>query len=187
MNQPGKHHYNPVFYLKKWTGEDGRLVRYHRPYDKTVVSRLNPSYTGFEYRLYTLDGASADSCQLIEKDFFSPIDNAAAPILEHLIAHDPGDLDSEQRSFWTRFIMSLQLRGPQSLAEIKAVNDRSLRTIIEGLDGEEYLATKQEGDPDSVYEYALQQSPERMANAHKELLPRLIDHPFIGQLIISPT
>jgi hypothetical protein len=26
-----------------------------------------------------------------------------------------------------------------------------------------------------------------MANAHKELLPRLIDHPFIGQLIISPT
>jgi Protein of unknown function (DUF4238) len=185
MNSPNRHHYLPVFYLKKWVGKDGRLVRYHRPHHETVTSRLTPDYTGFEDGLYTLHGASADSRQMIETDFFSPLDNAAAPILELLIAQGPSALTNEQRSVWTRFVMSLQLRSPQSLVEIKAMIDRNVRTNLERLDGARYAATKREGDPDSVYEYALQRAPEQMTNFFKTCVPDLIDHEDLGQLIIN--
>lgn len=56
LNAPNKHHYLPVFYLNRWTGEDGRLFRYYRPYQDVVASPITPSNTGFEDGLYTLDG-----------------------------------------------------------------------------------------------------------------------------------
>jgi Protein of unknown function (DUF4238) len=183
MNEPINHHYLPGFYLRRWAREDGRLSRYHRPYDRTVVSHPTPKFTGFEEYLYTLHGAV--DAQIIETNFFSPVDDAAAPILGHLITHGPSGLDNKERSDWTRFIMSLQLRGPHSLSEIKAFLDQQVRINMERTSGVEYLATKQPNDPDSVYDYALQQAPWQMSNAHKELLPRLIDHKFIGQLIVN--
>lgn len=81
--------------------------------------------------------------------------------------------------------MSLQLRSPHSLDEIKAVTDRNIREVIERSDGEKYWSTRKEGDPDSAYEYARQQAPDQTMNAHKRLLPTLIDNQFIGQLIIN--
>jgi hypothetical protein len=183
MNEPIRHHYVPVFYLRKWTGPDGRLFRYHRPHQVTVVSRLRPEHTGFEEQLYSLSGSNNE--QMIETDFFSPVDNAAAPILERLISHGPGELDSQARSHWTRFIMSLQLRSPQSLAEVKEFSDQNIRETIERQNGEEYFATRQPGDPESAYEYALQHSSRQLANAHKAFLPGLIDHEIIGRVIIN--
>ena len=185
MSFPNRHHYLPVFYLKKWAAEDGRVVRYHRPYDRTVTSRLKPTHTGYEDGLYTLDGEPDDFRQTIEQDFFSHIDSDTAPILDTLIAQGPATLQERQRSIWTRFIMSLQLRGPHSLNEIKAFMDRTIREVIESTDGEKYRSTRKEDDPDSAYDYARQQSPDEMMNAHKMLLPRLIDHQAVGQLIIN--
>jgi hypothetical protein len=185
VNEQINHHYLPEFYLRRWTRNDGRLSRYYRPFNATVVSHLKPKYTGFEEFLYTLHGAV--DAQMLETTFFSPIDDAAAPILERLIARGPSGVDNKQRSDWTRFIMSLQLRGPHSLAEIKAFLDCHARINIEQLSGAEYLATKQPDDPDSVYDYVLQNPPAQLRNAHKALLPSLIDHQFIGQLVVNMT
>ena len=185
MNLPNRHHYLPVFYLKKWAGGDGRLVRYHRPYDKTVVSRPTPEYTGFEDGLYSLEGVSAESRQMIETDFFSLVDNDVAPVMERLVTDGASRLDSEQRSFWARFVMSLQLRSPRSIVEVKSLADWSLREVFDRLDGAKYQATRKEGEPDSPYDYAMQQAPEQLANTHKAFLPGLIDHEVIGQHIIN--
>ncbi len=81
--------------------------------------------------------------------------------------------------------MSLQLRGPQSLAEIKTVVDRIIRANIEHLQADNYRAAKREGDPDSVYEYVLQHEPDLIANAHKAFLPGLIDHEIVGEVIMN--
>jgi Protein of unknown function (DUF4238) len=99
MNDPISHHYNPQFYLRQWCGSDGRLVRFYRPYQKVVPSRVAPEYTGFEERLYTLEGASEP--QMVETGFFSPVDSAAAPVLERLVLLGPSlapvrDLDNRQ-------------------------------------------------------------------------------------------
>ena len=81
--------------------------------------------------------------------------------------------------------MSLQLRSPHSVAEIKTVADRHIRASIESITETEYLAVKQEGDPDFAYEYALRQVPKQLANAHKAFLPGLIDNQDIGERIIN--
>ena len=186
MNQPLKHHYLPVFYLKKWARADGRVCRYYRPPErpdgKTVTSWKSPKYTGYEEQLYTLHGAPDP--QMVEKDFFSPADNDAAPILDYLIAHGPAGLDNDARGHWTRFIMSLQLRSPQSLAEVQTVVDGIVRENILRGDAE-YQLTRQPDDPETVYDLALQQAPEQLANAHKVFLPGLIDHEIVGQRIIN--
>jgi len=80
--------------------------------------------------------------------------------------------------------MSLVLRAPQSLEEFKVMLNKSVRENIERGHNDAYLAEKKEGDPGSVYEYALQQTPE-LDNVHKAFLPELIDYEPLGQLIIN--
>jgi hypothetical protein len=173
-------------------GLDGRLFRYHRPNSLTVVSRHSPEHTGFEDYLYTVEGG--DDPQIIEKGFFSNVDNYAAPILEGLGRLGPGlvilgdcHIRSDQRSDWARFINSLQLRGPHSLAEIDVVLQRNVRAQFDRKHGEAYRATKQPGDPESVYDYARQKAPSLLANAHKFLLTQMIDDEKIGRVVINMT
>jgi hypothetical protein len=190
MNDPIKHHYSPQFYLRQWAGADGRLFRYHRPNDQTVVSRRSPEYLGFEDYLYTVQGE--DDPQILEKGFFSNVDNYAAPILETLSRLGPGlvilgrnDLRNDSRSDWTRFINSLQLRGPHSLTEIDAVLQERVQENFERDHGEAYRAEKQPDDPDSVYEYAQRYAPRWLADAHKFLLTQMIDHEQVGDVIVN--
>lgn len=52
-----KHHYIPVFYSKRWTGQDGRLCEYSRPYKVVKPRRTFPDGTGYARGLYTLPDA----------------------------------------------------------------------------------------------------------------------------------
>jgi len=190
MNDPVKHHYSPQFYLRQWAGADGRLFRYHRPHSVTVVSKLSPEHTGFEDYLYTVDGG--DDPQILEKGFFSNVDNYAAPILEALTQLGPdlvilrnGHFTDDQKSDWARFINSLHVRGPHSLAEINTVLQGTMRDQFEQKYGEAYRATKQPGDPESVYEHAQRYVPSWWADAHKLLLPQMIDQEEIGHLLVN--
>jgi Protein of unknown function (DUF4238) len=51
-----KHHYTPVFYLKRWANTDGRLCEFSRPHKLVQPRRTNPDGTGYFRGLYTLDG-----------------------------------------------------------------------------------------------------------------------------------
>jgi hypothetical protein len=145
---------------------------------------------GFEDYLYTVP--SGDDPQILEKGFFSNVDNYSAPILEALTRRGPGlvilgagDFGNDQRSDWTRFINSLQLRGPHSLREIDAVLQNNMRENIEREHGEAYRAEKQPGDPDSVSEYVQRNAPSWVADAHKFLLTQMIDHEGVGQVVVN--
>jgi Protein of unknown function (DUF4238) len=190
MNDPIRHHYSPQFYLRQWAGSDGRLFRYHRPHHRVVVSKRSPEHTGFEDYLYTVEGG--DDPQILEKGFFSNVDNYAAPILEALTQLGPGlvilrngHFTNDQKSDWARFINSLHVRGPHSLAEIDTVLQRSVRDHFERKHGEAYRAAKQPGDPESVYEHVRREVPSLLADAHKFLLTQLIDHEQVGDHIVK--
>jgi Protein of unknown function (DUF4238) len=190
MNDPTRHHYIPRFYLRQWAGPDGRLFWYYRPYRRVVVRRAVPKEIGFEFNLYTVS-STADP-QILEKQFFSTLDNYAALVLQRLAGLGPRlailareDLDETERSDWTRFIHSLHLRGPHSLSEIDMVLRQHLRENMERDHGAAYRASKQPDDPDSVYDFAVSDAPAVFADAHKRLLPELIAHQALGQYIIN--
>jgi hypothetical protein len=44
-----KHHYIPVFYTKGWSGQDGRVCQYSRPFQFREVKprRVHPDGTGY--------------------------------------------------------------------------------------------------------------------------------------------
>ena len=47
QNPPSKHHFSPVFHLTEWTGADGELEQFHRPWGPEVqVRRLPPAACG---------------------------------------------------------------------------------------------------------------------------------------------
>ena len=66
-----KHHYIPVFYLKRWTGSDGRLCVYCRPYVRVKANRKHPDATGYEYDLYAIEGAGTETAGHLEGRFLA--------------------------------------------------------------------------------------------------------------------
>lgn len=79
-----RHHYIPVFYSKRWCGNDGKVCEYSRSREKIYDRRVVPKGTGFQDRLYETKGVPKQIAQRIEDDFMSSVDNHAAEALKLL-------------------------------------------------------------------------------------------------------
>jgi Protein of unknown function (DUF4238) len=53
---PEKNHYFPIFYQKRWAGDDGQVCLYSKPHWEVKAIRRHPSRIGFQYDLYTIPG-----------------------------------------------------------------------------------------------------------------------------------
>jgi hypothetical protein len=121
LSVPGqKNHYLPVFYLKQWCSpRDGRLCEYSRPHEKVKPRRTYPSGTAYERGLYTFDNLPPLISDFLEQQFLLRADDRAHLALRGLIAGSV-DFDTETRSAWSRFIMTILYRNPEGVALIKA-------------------------------------------------------------------
>jgi len=110
-----KHHYIPVFYLKQWA-IDGRLIKFSRPYGNVVkANETGPNGTGYERGLYRLTGVPDEFAETIESGFMQSIDTIAAQAHQRLLKHDLENWPKGYRSAWSRFIVGLLLRNPESV------------------------------------------------------------------------
>jgi hypothetical protein len=176
QEDPINHHYLPVFYLSRWQGIDGRVVRYYRPCDRVIASAISPSNTAFEPRLYTLEGFPKKIEQAVEREYMAPVvDDPAAMAFNTLITRNYAVLTAKVCADWTRFLLSLSLRDPQSLVEIQKSHLDVLRANMSRPDAE-YDATKRVCDPATPYEYVEEHAPHLLTNLGKTLLPKLIEH-----------
>lgn len=122
QNPSEKHHYIPVFYLKRWHDpSDNKLIEFTKPLGvKFSISRLNAKSTGFQRRLYSLEGYEPETAQYIETSFFSQIESDASVALDMLERHGHrANWDSRTRSAWSRFLISLLLRCPEDIAGLR--------------------------------------------------------------------
>jgi Protein of unknown function (DUF4238) len=127
MNEPRKHHYIPQFYLRNWAGSDGRVVCYKRIQTGAILEeRVTPRSTGYERDLYTLEHLPEDLRQAIEKTVTADVDNRAAVALQKMVAaKGAGTLTAEDRLAWAQFIVSLPIRNPEAVADIKGTSTKS--------------------------------------------------------------
>ena len=131
--EPAKHHYIPEFYLKWWTGVDGRLERFTRPTPhKVMVRRVFPSETGFERHLYRAAISDERPPQWLETAVFQHIDSLAAPVLRKMNASPPEQLNDLEVSAWSVFVRALFYRTPHTLQAIKQSTAIDFEEIIEG-------------------------------------------------------
>ena len=184
MSEPNRHHYLPVFYLNRWAGPDGRVVRYYRPHHDVVASSISPKFTGFEQGLYRLDGYAPEAENDIEKKFMARVvDDPASCAMEALIERDQSNLTPEFRQAWTRFVMSLHVRHPDNVAKITQQAKAGLRqSLLE--DPKEYAAVRRKDDPPTLVEWVELNAPFILDNYGKQMLPAIITHQDTGDAIL---
>jgi hypothetical protein len=178
MGESGeKHHYIPMFYLKKWRGPDGRLCEYSRPYDIVKPKRVHPDGTGYVRGLYAIEGLPPKTANIIEAKFLKPADGLASDALRAFVNDQPFDKPAQMRTSWSRFVLSLMLRHPESIEEMK----RQLRENVQRV----YAETKKETDPPTFEEYEAVHGTDEMARLHGKLLMDLMQDSRMGRLIFA--
>ncbi len=180
MPDPVKHHYIPVFYLKHWCGSDGRLCEYSRPYNAVKPRRTYPDGTGYARELYTVASLPPDMAQVVEKTFMKRTDDLASQAMRTLlqVPADPS-LSVDIKSGWSRFILSLLMRNPKFLNNLKIQVRAKQALQIEEL-RPTYDNWKLPGDPPTFDEFLALMEPSALDKAGAILLQDVIDHRRLG-------
>jgi len=114
------HHYVPQFYTRRWADGSGKVLCYKRvPNGRIVFNGVVPKGTGFEPDLYATPPAifwENHAEQVIETEFFSPIDNDAAVALDKL-PNGASSLTDRERTAWALFMNSMLHRHRDDIFE----------------------------------------------------------------------
>jgi hypothetical protein len=184
VSTPRKHHYVPVFYLKQWGGADRRLCEYKRLPGKIATRRTFPDGTGYEKDLYRIDGLPDSLSQVVESKFMHMVDTEANYALQKIISGDQSPWDERMRSAWTRFILSLRFRNPESVYVIKRQMLAVWKAGVDNLQAN-YDELRRATDPPTFEEFMALTEPEAPQKAALNLLQQIIDNPRVGPTIFS--
>jgi hypothetical protein len=176
MNEPSKHHYIPVFYLKQWAGADGMVCEMRKVRSGLSILRKSPKATSFKRDLYRIDNVPPERAQIFEKAFLSIADNDACKALQKLI-HENKNWDTRLRSAWARFIMSILLRNPETVATIR---DHILKIWEVGLEVLKSEYSKQPAGNETFEEYFARNHREKPNLDAARFLQSLIDDSKVG-------
>jgi hypothetical protein len=185
VSDPEKHHYLPIFYLNRWAGLDGRVIRYSRPHREVVAHPIAPKNTGYEKGLYSLEGYNPAQRNTIEKNFMArEVDDPAAVALRIFLERRPvSELTLPMKQAWTRFLMSLHVRNPGRVEQIAAQGTLAMREML-AKDPAEYNAVRKPHDPPSLVEWVERYAPALIENYGKSMLPGIVTHQRTGNEII---
>ena len=151
-NKPIRHHYVPVFYLKRWMCGGKQLVEFSRPHGHLVKPRrTHPAGTGYVDRLYEMRGLSEELAQQVEEKVFRPVDTRAADTMEALHT-GKGPRDIRDRLAWTQFLVSMLIRNPEELRRMKAVYAENWLRSDKKWE-QKWKAQRLPGDPRTFAEY----------------------------------
>ncbi len=175
-----RHHYIPVFYSKRWSGDDDRICEFSRPHKKIHSQRVYPKQTGFLDRLYEKKGVPRSIAQQVEDVFMTSVDNFAANALS-LIETDVKKVknDAEHRSAWSLFLMTLMTRMPEDVAVLTQILEDDWKRDLPLLK-EKYATNRKPDDPETIEEFIEKKDPDHMARWVMNILPELTDHEGIG-------
>ncbi len=112
------HHYIPAFYQKQW-GIGGKLFAYSRPFKCIVMKSCSPYATGFERDLYALHSYPSPTRAVLEDRVLKQIDQQASDALQSLLEWQGQSLPLKTKVAWARFVLSLHLRHPDSVANLR--------------------------------------------------------------------
>ena len=79
-----KHHFVPRFTLRYWADNDGEVPTFSRQGGRIVCDHYAPSAIARETDLYAFKHVPPEQMHIVETEFFSKLDNDAAPIYAKL-------------------------------------------------------------------------------------------------------
>jgi hypothetical protein len=93
-----KHHYLPVFYLKQWARNEGRLCEFTKPFNRVLLKTTYPEGTAYIRGLNTVEGLSPEAARFLEEVFFQIADAGAARVLRTFLKPSPWSITGKERS-----------------------------------------------------------------------------------------
>ncbi len=139
------HHFIPRFFLSAWHSSlDGKLRRMSWINGRFDITPKSAKSAGRELGLYAIRSGAHPN--IVEQNFFSDLDNDAALVHQKLLAAKASALSADERATWSRFLVSLMLRTPDKVAELREKGRNSLLDTVER-DPEEYEKLRKGTDP----------------------------------------
>jgi hypothetical protein len=172
-----KHHYIPVFYLKQWMGAGKTVCEFSRPRDRVKTRSPHPDGTGYVRGLYAIDDLDPKVVNAIEDMFLKPSDGMAAEALQCLLREAPFTHPIRMRHAWTRFLLSLLIRYPEAITQMKSQLHENVEQI--------YLKTRQPDEPETFAEYEAIHGTNELARVHGKLMMDLMLDSKMGRLIFA--
>lgn len=184
MVAPRKHHFIPAFYLTQWTDSNHQLIEWSKPFRGVKPIRRHPNATGFQEDLYTFHALVPEARQWFEQKFLKETDDLASQALKQIMKGRSNALNTRQKSAWVRFMMSLNLRQPDVVSEIREAIE-ILWNNHDCFTKKEYDIARSSTDPLTFNDYLDKLSPDGQTRAQIDLLVGCMDNPEIGRRIIG--
>ncbi len=158
QNPPKRHHFVPKFLLQNWATADEKIVVYRRlPSGKVVHDRVAAKGAGYEEHLYTFPKLGKNAT-VVETKLWGPQDDGASKLVAKMIAGGGGDLAEEETLAWSRFLLGMLLRNPESTKTLKEVA-QAVWSSSGPKTQAQYEAHKGPGDPDTLEEWLAADDP----------------------------
>ncbi|OKO67457.1 DUF4238 domain-containing protein, partial [Bradyrhizobium sp. AS23.2] len=160
MGQPRNHHFIPVFYLRQWHDSEGQLYEHKRVRGSRIVRKpVSALATAFQRDLYAFPALGLEGLdQHLESKFFQIVDDEGAKALHRFLRRDPAPWSAEARSGWSRFLLSLKVRHPDAMEELRQAIPR-LWGRSHAPSQAEYAKLRKPDDPDSFEEFLTRRDP----------------------------
>jgi len=188
MPLPAHHHYVPAFLLREWeSGPDNRLTAYWWENKKFLVDRHKAKYVARQKHLYSLKKGNGDWDVGVEKNFMGPkLDDPAGAVHKMILAGKLPTLSAQDASKWSRFLVSLLLRLPHVIKDIKQKGADALREQI-AMRPEEYEAIRRGSPESTLEEWVSNHMPHAYENLGIQAIPKLINSRLLNEAICNAT
>jgi Protein of unknown function (DUF4238) len=182
-----RHHYIPQFLLRAWaeTQPDRKVQTFRLDLPHLPSSRHAPKHIAYEENLYalTMPAVAGMERQAVEKYLLRRIDNLAAGVLRDLTATGLSCLTPEDRCDWARFLMSLRLRQPHIVQQLRIASSEHLEASLAERP-EEYDAVAEAGDPPILLQWTREKYPGLIENFGMSFFHKLVDNKEVGGKIL---
>jgi hypothetical protein len=112
------------------------------------------------------------------------IGEPAADAHQTLLTRDVRGLSDEQKAAWSRFIVSLMVRTPDKVQDIRAKGREKLRQTLEA-DPEEYARVRNGNPAETLWEWLQKTNPHVIENFGVSVLPEMMDSEMLNKGVMS--
>lgn len=184
------HHYVPQFLLAKWAARspDQKVEVFRLDLPHLPSSRRSPRGTGYEPNLYALDrpNIAGMSQHAVETLLLKDIDNFAAVVMRKLEQHDSCHLTDDDRCNWVNFLMSLKVRTPENVKNLKFIATNRLKKSL-ATTPEIYKILQSSSNFTSFEQWVEAKYPGLIENLGLSLFRDILLNEIVGEKIVKMT
>jgi hypothetical protein len=119
----------------------------------------------------------------IEEIVLKQVDQEATLVRDKLLDHGLTRLDHDERCAWVRFIMSLRIRQPDIVADLRQQSATELRRNM-AEEPEEYETVASDDDPSSLEDWAERRFPGLVENFGLSFFHELLNDDAVGNKLL---